>query len=176
MLNRVTVLVRNDIRVFAVIHASITEVNRVVAGGVEGLVGGIPVGMGQRGKIPDTVHRAHVIVETEGVEAPLNRIDRMVDRHLFESAIRAVVVIDPADFVGIGHAKSTRQAYEIHKLAFEGSHTGIEPQESDRDAGCIQRGGRGVGVVCEPQISGCLHRVRAIDHSRSGIESDAVLL
>ena len=103
MLHSVAVFVRDDVAIFAIVHPSIAKVNSVVPRRVEGLVCGIPMGMGEGREIPNAIDCPGIIVKPEAVEVALYRVNGVVDGGLFETIIRSVVVVDPRDFVGIGH-------------------------------------------------------------------------
>ena len=79
MLNRVTELVRDDVTVFAIVHATGTEVHRVIARGVEGLVVAVPVSVCEGGKVANTVRRSGVVIKAQRVHVTLDCVDGVVD-------------------------------------------------------------------------------------------------
>ena len=138
VLHRMAIFVCDYVAILAVIHTSIAKMNSIVARGIEGLVCGIPVGMGEGREVPDAIDGPGVIIEPQAVEVALDRVDGMVDGHLLEPIIRAVVVVDPGDFIGIGHCQTTGQTHQIYIFTFESAQAWIKAQERHGHSPVVQ--------------------------------------
>ena len=65
VLDGVPVLVGDDVGVFAVVDSTVAEVDRVVCRRVEGLVRGVPVGMGECREVANSVLCSDMVIETQ---------------------------------------------------------------------------------------------------------------
>ncbi len=140
MLHCVAIFVCDYVGIFAVIHPSIAKMDCVVACGVKGLVRGIPVRMGEGREVSNPIDGPGVVVEAQAVEVALHRVDGVVDGDLLEPIVRPVVVVDPGDFIGVGHGQATGQAHQIDIFPFEGPHARIKAQERHGHSPVVQRG------------------------------------
>ena len=140
VLHCVAIFVCDYVPVLAVIHPSIAKMDCVVACGVKGIIRCIPVGMGEGREVSDAIDGPGVVVEAQAVEVALDRVDGMIDGHLLEPIVRPVVVVDPGDFIGVGHSQTTGKAHQIYIFPFEGAYARIKAQEGDGHSPVVQGG------------------------------------
>ena len=88
-----------------------------------------PVPLRQRREVANPIRDPHIVIETEAVEVPLNRVDRVIDHDLLKAGIRSVVLVDTGRFIRIRCVRlASGKRNQIDEFAFERSCGGIQPE------------------------------------------------